>query len=119
MKKAGQQREAENADFQQVVSDQRATQTILQKALAKLKDFYEKKIGDKSTLLQTAQEPPVGTKTRASEISSVRPGRHMRRVRPTGSDSGRFCRERTCIGRTLGAHTPAAHSGPARHHLWL
>mmetsp|Transcript_117870 Transcript_117870/g.340720 ORF Transcript_117870/g.340720 Transcript_117870/m.340720 type:complete len:786 (+) Transcript_117870:92-2449(+) len=59
IKKAGQQREAENSDFQQVVADQRAMQTILQKALAKLKDFYEKKIGDKTALVQASQEPPV------------------------------------------------------------
>merc|ERR1719386_101365 len=43
MKKAGEVREAENADFQVTVSDQRATQVILNKALEKLKSFYEKK----------------------------------------------------------------------------
>merc|ERR1719343_860027 len=58
IKKAGAQREAENAEFQQIVSDQRATQAILHKALAKLKDFYEKQIG-KTVLTQVHQEPPV------------------------------------------------------------
>mmetsp|Transcript_80981 Transcript_80981/g.228141 ORF Transcript_80981/g.228141 Transcript_80981/m.228141 type:complete len:774 (-) Transcript_80981:121-2442(-) len=59
VKKAGQQREQENKEFQAVVSDQRATQSILNKALMKLKDFYEKGIG-KAVLLQSGkQEPPV------------------------------------------------------------
>merc|ERR1719265_1132758 len=43
MKKAGEVREAENKEFQVTVSDQRATQVILNKALEKLKSFYEKK----------------------------------------------------------------------------
>merc|ERR1719482_2398790 len=52
--KASQVREGENAEFQTVVADQRATQDILTKALGKLKAFY------KSALLQkAAQEPPV------------------------------------------------------------
>jgi len=57
IKKASQTREEENAEFQTIVSDQRATQTILKKALQKLKDFYEKGIGSKVALAQ--QEPPV------------------------------------------------------------
>jgi len=49
-KRASEDREAENHEFQQTVSDQRATQQILQKALDRLKAFYDKK-----SLLQ--QEP--------------------------------------------------------------
>jgi hypothetical protein len=41
MKKAGEVREAENKEFQTTVSDQRATQVILNKALEKLKSHYE------------------------------------------------------------------------------
>jgi len=60
IKKASQAREAENAEFQTTVADQRATQSILNKALAKLKDFYQKNIGNKVSLLQKhSQEPPV------------------------------------------------------------
>merc|ERR1719486_450474 len=52
--KASQVREGENAEYQTVVADQRATQDILTKALGKLKEFY------KTALLQRAsQEPPV------------------------------------------------------------
>merc|ERR1719235_2345296 len=53
--KESQEREGENAEFQTVVADQRATQDILTKALGKLKAFY------KSALLQqkASQEPPV------------------------------------------------------------
>jgi len=40
MKAASQQREAENKDFQVTVSDQKATQTILKKAIDRMKAFY-------------------------------------------------------------------------------
>merc|ERR1719156_403643 len=52
IKKAGEAREKENAEFQTTIADQRATQTILKKALAKLESFYKKK-----SLLQHAQMP--------------------------------------------------------------
>merc|ERR1719454_1523390 len=42
LKRAGEDRELENQDFQKVVADQRATQQILTSALEKLKGFYEK-----------------------------------------------------------------------------
>lgn len=48
IKKSSQSREAENAEFQRVVADQRATQSILAKALQKLKDFYMKNMGSKA-----------------------------------------------------------------------
>jgi len=57
IKKSSQTREAENAEFQKVVADQRATQSILAKALQKLKDFYVKNMGSKVALAQ--QTPPV------------------------------------------------------------
>jgi chromosome segregation ATPase len=43
MKKASAIREEENKDFTMTISDQRATQAILEKALARLADFYNKK----------------------------------------------------------------------------
>merc|ERR1719161_871436 len=52
IKKAGEAREKENAEFQTTIADQRATQNILKKALAKLESFYKKK-----ALLQQAQMP--------------------------------------------------------------
>jgi len=42
LKRAGEDRELENQDFQKVVADQRATQQILTSALEKLKGFYDK-----------------------------------------------------------------------------
>merc|ERR1719456_737315 len=54
-KQASQDREAENKEYQQVVADQRATQEILAKALARLELFYKKK----SLLQKGAQTPPV------------------------------------------------------------
>jgi hypothetical protein len=58
IKEASEQREKENAEFQSTVADQRATQSILKKALARLEDFYKKGLG-KAALLQAKQEPPV------------------------------------------------------------
>jgi len=58
VKKASQTREDENAEFQTVVSDQRATQTILTKALQRLKDFYATRLSGRA-LLQVKQTPPV------------------------------------------------------------
>jgi len=55
VKKASQNREAENAQFQSVVADQRATQDILKRALAKLEGFYKKKA---FMQMQAAQTPP-------------------------------------------------------------
>merc|ERR1719240_2006964 len=55
--KASQVREGENAEFQTVVADQRATQGILTKALGKLKEFYKGAKG--GAFAQTHQEPPV------------------------------------------------------------
>jgi len=57
IKKASEARESQNAEFQTTVADQRATQTILQKALLRLEDFYKKNIGKKVVLAQ--QTPPV------------------------------------------------------------
>merc|ERR1711937_247063 len=43
MKRAGEDREKENKEFQQTVADQRASQKLLTAALNVLKGFYEKK----------------------------------------------------------------------------
>jgi len=54
MKRAGEDREKENKEFQMTVADQRATQKLLTAALNILKGFYAKKVA----LLQTGQ--PAG-----------------------------------------------------------
>merc|ERR1711937_967572 len=56
LKKAGENREKENKEFQLTVADQCATQKLLQAALNILKGFYAKKA--KAVLLQTQQ--PAG-----------------------------------------------------------
>merc|ERR1719329_1892665 len=56
MKRAGEDREKQNKEFQTTVADQRATQKLLAAALNILKGFYEKKA--KAALLQTGQ--PAG-----------------------------------------------------------
>merc|ERR1719272_1276193 len=60
MKRAGEDREKENKEFQMTVADQRATQKLLTAALNILKGFYAKKVA----LLQTEQPagppPPAG-----------------------------------------------------------
>jgi len=66
IKKASEAREKENAEFQQTIADQRATQAILDKALKKLESFYKKSLLQKNegaALLQkkqgAVQTPPV------------------------------------------------------------
>eukprot|EP00747_Dinoflagellata_sp_TGD_P136752 gnl/TRDRNA2_/TRDRNA2_175597_c0_seq13.p2 gnl/TRDRNA2_/TRDRNA2_175597_c0~~gnl/TRDRNA2_/TRDRNA2_175597_c0_seq13.p2 ORF type:complete len:427 (-),score=179.62 gnl/TRDRNA2_/TRDRNA2_175597_c0_seq13:99-1199(-) len=56
IKKASETREEENAQYQTVVADQRATQTILKKAVKKLESFYKKAAA--AALVQ--QTPPGG-----------------------------------------------------------
>merc|ERR1712100_234895 len=62
LKRAGEDREKENKEFQMTVADQRATQKLLTAALNILKGFYEKKA--KAALIQTQQPagppPPPG-----------------------------------------------------------
>jgi len=56
LKRAGEDREKENKDFQQTVADQRETQKLLTQALNVLKGFYDKK-----ALLQgKAKQEPAG-----------------------------------------------------------
>merc|ERR1719174_2719145 len=55
LKRAGEDREKENKEFQTTVADQRATQKLLQQALNVLKGFYEKK--GKHVALAQKQEP--------------------------------------------------------------
>merc|ERR1712194_960246 len=55
LKRAGENREKENKEFQMTVADQRETQKVLQAALNVLSEFYGKKA---AALLQ--QQEPVG-----------------------------------------------------------
>jgi len=55
MKRAGEDREKENKEFQMTVADQRATQKLLTAALNILKGFYAKKA---AALLQQPAGPP-------------------------------------------------------------
>merc|ERR1719380_347875 len=66
MKRAGEDREKQNKEFQTVVADQRATQKLLEAALGILKGFYEKAalVQERATSkLTSAQEPPAGFKS--------------------------------------------------------
>merc|ERR1719262_802649 len=57
LKRAGEDRELQNKEFQQTVADQRATQQLLQKALGVLEGFYGKKA---AALAQTGDKQPAG-----------------------------------------------------------
>jgi len=56
MKRAGEDREQENKEFQTTVADQRETQRLLKAALSILQDFY----GKKAALLQGRKQEPAG-----------------------------------------------------------
>merc|ERR1719389_1020833 len=69
MKKASENREMENKDFQVTVADQKATQAILTKALERLKAFYAAK-----GLLQTSERqtpPPQATYKKSAGSTGV------------------------------------------------
>jgi len=55
LKRAGEDREAENKDFQTTVADQRETQALLQKALGVLEAVYAKK-----SFVQAKKQEPAG-----------------------------------------------------------
>jgi len=64
MKKASENREDENKEFQQVIADQRATQAILDKAKVRMEEFYKAKAAAASLLQKSGhtvrrQQPPV------------------------------------------------------------
>merc|ERR1719440_2413057 len=58
LKRAGEDRELENQDFQGVVADQRETQKLLEAALAKLKGFYDKAFMQTSAVAAQPAGPP-------------------------------------------------------------
>merc|ERR1712113_1236290 len=74
LKRAGEDREKENKEFQMTVADQRATQKLLTAALNILKGFYEKKA--KAALLQSNQPagPPPPPGFEAYKKNATAPG---------------------------------------------
>merc|ERR1719253_1166610 len=61
MKKASENREQENREFQSTIADQRATQAILKKAVERLGEFYNKKAAlVQQPALGAAPPPPPG-----------------------------------------------------------
>lgn len=73
LKRAGEDREKQNKEFQVVVADQRATQKLLQQAITVLKGFYAKKAA--ATSLAQKQEPagpppPAGFKSYKNNAAS-------------------------------------------------
>merc|ERR1719359_2276681 len=64
MKRASENREDENKEFQTVIADQRATQAILEKAKVRMEEFYKAKAAAASLLQRSGhtarrQQPPV------------------------------------------------------------
>merc|ERR1719191_2419746 len=73
MKRAGEDREKANKDFQMTVADQRATQKLLTAALGILKGFYEKAAlvsVNEHTKQTTGQAPPPGFKSYEKNAAS-------------------------------------------------
>jgi len=69
LKRAGEDREVQNKEFQTTVADQRATQKLLNQALNVLKSFYEK--GKKGTgFLQQGPPPPAGFQAYSNNAGS-------------------------------------------------
>merc|ERR1719386_383644 len=75
MKRAGEDREKENAIFQTTVADQRATQKLLEAALNVLKGFYDKaalvqKTAGKKIAQPAGPPPPPGFKAYGNQAAS-------------------------------------------------
>jgi len=73
LKRAGEDREKQNKEFQTVVSDQRATQKLLQQALSVLKGFYAKKAAAASLVQKqepAGPPPPAGFKSYKNNAAS-------------------------------------------------
>merc|ERR1719421_1176388 len=71
LKRAGEDKEAENALFQTTVADQRATQKLLAGALNILKGFYDKAaLVQKSTKQPAGPPPPPGFKSYSNNAQS-------------------------------------------------
>merc|ERR1719321_1819998 len=70
MKRAGEDREKENVEFQETVADQRATQKLLTQALEVLKGFYDKKAKAAALAQKGKQTPPPGFKAYEKNKSS-------------------------------------------------
>merc|ERR1719254_179035 len=73
LKRAGEDREKQNKEFQSTVADQRETQRLLKSALGVLQDFYAK--SSKASLAQEKQEPagpppPAGFETYKKSAAS-------------------------------------------------
>jgi len=68
MKRAGEDRELENKEFQQTVADQRATQKLLNAALEILKGFYDKK---EAAFVQQPAGPPLLLASRSTRRLAV------------------------------------------------
>merc|ERR1719502_708764 len=70
MMKANTMRAAENKEFTTTITDQRATQAILEKAVARLKEFYDKKaalVQEQAVAPGEALAPPPAQKTYAKQ----------------------------------------------------
>merc|ERR1719359_109379 len=68
--KANEIRATENKEFQTTITDQRATQAILEKAVARLKEFYDKKaalVQEQDAAPGEALAPPPAQKTYAKQ----------------------------------------------------
>merc|ERR1719235_1681259 len=75
LKRAGEDRELENNDFQAVVADQRATQKLLENALGVLKGFYDKALiqtSARKTGQPAGPPPPPGFYDKALIQTSAR-----------------------------------------------
>jgi hypothetical protein len=74
MKRAGEDREKANKDFQMTVADQRATQKLLTAALGILKGFYEKaalvSVKEHTDKQTSGQAPPPGFKSYEKNAAS-------------------------------------------------
>merc|ERR1719247_4026363 len=91
LKRAGEDREMENTDFQGTVADQRETKALLNKALDVLKAVFAKKFLQLSAKQEPVGPPPLAVSWACLSRSSATP----RPSRPRRSKPSRTRRRRT------------------------
>ena len=84
LKKSSENREEENKLFQQTISDQRATQAILQKAIDRMAEFYSKKrsgVRRSDPGARQGYAPPDSSREQLGHVQEIR-WRHRRARTP-------------------------------------
>ena len=116
MKRAGEDRELQNKEFQGIVSDQRATQALLQKALTVLQGFYGKKAAAFVQAQQPAgPPPPPGFKAHKKNAASGGVMGMIQSIIDDAKEDGSRASRRVNCGPLRPSYAPTSARSAVRH----